>query len=979
MVCLTMLLLGGLSLRSINISLLPDIAYPRLTVITSYEGLPPNEIRNLITLPLEDSFSSLKNLREMESLSRNGMSIIHLEFQWGTNNQIALVETKEIIDRSFALLPEQSNKPMVFPYDPSEEALFILGVFPKNNNISVARNLSEKEIKTRLQQLEGIGSVTVTGGTTQEIQILLDQSQMTSMANTVENVSSFIRNYNQEIPAGSIRLGNMDYIVKTDSRIKTLDELGQLMLPSQNGGYISLDEIATIDLIDAEQNSIFLKDGIEGIAISIRKTPEYNPIVLSQKLQEEIEWLNQYFHRDVEIMLVLDNTKSISKSLKDISMAGILGALAAFIILFIFLKNVRSAIILTITIPLSMIGSLLCLKLLGRSINLMSMGGMILGIGMVVDNSVVILDHLIRKCLDHKNINSITTLVNEMASSTMGSTLTSIIVFIPVIFIPGLLGALFSDMALAVCFSLLFSFILSVTLIPVLFHLNPKKIKIIEHGRIEQIYRKLLRFSLRKPFVLVISILVLVSLGTLSGLRINKEFMNEMNQNQLTGRIILPAGTNIDFVKNTAISLSEQIMHLSLTDQVLITAGGEGGDPFYLSDPEGGKETLDITILLKPNNMRLEEQISMYKPYLETNMGRVSLSAPKNLLSEILNLNSQNIEYRYYSDNTEDIESMKNKIENYLANTEHEYYFIPEGSRKYYELIPRKDIMNQYQLTPYSLSMTTGSSLHGMGAGNFDHNGKEIPIIVKLQEKDRLNANKLDQLRILVGEAGSIPISSVAERNLEDSPPMLLRQNRKDMLMFFSSKSDNQLQEDLQIVLTEQSNLIFKENQENLIIAFSLALVLLYFLLVSQFQSFTMPIRLMAILPLSLFALLLGLNIFGMSLNLNSSLGFLVLLGLIINNSIILFETYRNMNKTSYHPIANVIYGSIDRIRPILITTFTTVIAMIPTAIDPLRKTSQSSMAVAIICGLSVTTLLSLFLIPSLFIRYYHKGKNEEK
>jgi HAE1 family hydrophobic/amphiphilic exporter-1 len=339
---ISLLLLGGLSIRRMPIRLLPDISYPKILILTQYRGLPPDAIREDITIPLEDGFSSLKGLKNIQSISRNGLSAITLEFHWGTQQQEALTYTKEAVDRIYPQLPNQAEKPMVYPYSPEDTPLCVIGVFPKDNcDLVLARNLAERDIKTRLQQIPGVGSVSLRGGITQEVTVDLDQGQASVLGLTPQSVAQHIENYNQEIPAGTLLMGNMEYSITTQSRFENLLELKELAIPLANQQTVELDIFSDIQLSHADQNSLFMFNDREGIALIIRSASNSNPLKTAMHIREELTWLQSYFHRDVQLQLLQDNSSLIGNTLLDLVVSGLMGALAAFFILWIFLRHVN--------------------------------------------------------------------------------------------------------------------------------------------------------------------------------------------------------------------------------------------------------------------------------------------------------------------------------------------------------------------------------------------------------------------------------------------------------------------------------------------------------------------------------------------------------------------------------------------------------------------------------------------------------------
>jgi len=430
---LGIVIFGMIGASDLNLEFLPKIEVPRMVVSASYPGLPPTEMKELMTLPIEDALSSLKGIKSIMSVSREGLSTLELEFHWGTDMQMAAVETREAIDLVFTTLPTDAKKPVVLPINPGEEPVLWIGVFPRQGDITLARRLAERELKTRLQRVEGVGSIVVIGGTTQEMQVLVDHEKCAGRGLTIEALAQVLSRSNFDFPAGSFTECETEFLVKSEGRVANAEELGELFVgKNHQDQVIKLKEVAEVNLGQKEKTSFFQLDDKEGVALLVRRKAGESPLRLSENVKRELKNLELSYGKDLELIVARDTSGVVATAINNLFIAALLGASIAFFVLLYFLRRFTTSIILITSVPISVLASLLLIRITGGSLNTMSLGGLALGIGMLVDNSVVVLENLQRKavpplfCTTDKVISA----TEEMAGSTFGSTITSLVVFV---------------------------------------------------------------------------------------------------------------------------------------------------------------------------------------------------------------------------------------------------------------------------------------------------------------------------------------------------------------------------------------------------------------------------------------------------------------------------------------------------------------------------------------------------------------------
>lgn len=980
---------GIIAAGSLPVEYLPDISIPRLIVTAPYPGLPAKETRELVTIPLEDSLSTLRGVSKIKSTTRDGLGIIELSFSWGTDMTIAAVEAREVIDSAYASLPSDAKKPMVLPVAPGEEAVLIIGVFPKTDDLTLARRLADREIKTRLQQVPGVGSITLIGGKEEEIKVDLDQAKMNSRKVTLDQIAQIIGSANVNYPAGSIIEGPFEYVIKTAGKTETTKQIKQFIISGENGVSFALGDISdNIYIGEREQASLFQLNGKEGIGLLVRRQKGKSPVTISKDLRAELKYIKQAYGKDLDFTVIQDSSITVKKSVLNVSLSALLGAAAAFFILLIFTRKISMSFIIILSIPFSIALALVLLMLSGISLNVMSLGGLALGIGMLVDNSVVVLDNLQQKCIGLKNDKqTIINTASEMASATLGSTLTSVVVFLPVVFLPGIIGALFKAMALAVIYALAASFLISITLVPMLYSLmKPTENKAFKRPWYVRLYCSLFSTMLRKPFI---PLLFLIGTGIVTAIllpSIDVELFEEVDSGRIEVTVTLEPGSSMEWISEVGLELSRSVQRLDNVDSIAVYAGGENNDPYFLADPKNGKNIIHGIIKLKKSRSHsVFELITVLEDLIHLRNTEISISIPDELLTPLLGADAGKNIIHIYGDTPEEVNQTAEYMKHQIRYTDLYKYISqsPSGKKSQIHMVPDRQAIAASGYSLSDLSSFIRGSIFGNYASKLTVNGRDINIRVRLREIDRNTIEKLGSLKFLTQNGFPARLDDLLTISIKEESPLLLRQNRKDMAVISLSgptrdnadKSVEQYITQFDNVVVESSSVFVKYAKE-LLFTFALALLLLYLILGAQFQSFILPFLLMVCLPFSFGGIIPALFISGHSINLNSVLGFLVLLGITINNSIILYETYKQKIERTKNITLSIYRGSASRIKPILMTMLTTVTALVPLAVDPGRTSTQSSMAVSIIGGLIVSTLLSIFIMPLVFHRYFTSRQN---
>ena len=999
MVFLAIVLLGLIGAAGLGVDFLPRLEVPRLVVAATYEGLPAKEVRSLITIPLEDALSSLKGAKRSSSISRDGSSSITVDFAWGTDMRMAAVEAREAIDVAYASLPSEASKPIVLQADPSEEAVLTIGIFPRSGDLALARRFAERDAKTRLQQASGVGTITLVGGAEQEALVAVDLDKLAARGLSPGDLGDILATSNYDYPAGSIREGNLEYVVKAEGSVKSLEGLSQFWCKSQDRPQFRLGDVASVSLAAKDKRSFFHAGGREGVALLVRKQAGASPVSVSAAVRRELAALERSYGSDFEFVVAQDRARFVSSSISDLVSSTAIGAAVAFVLLLLFVRDLSTALIMISSVPFSIIASLLLMRIAGRTINIMSLGGLAMGIGMMVDNSVVVLENLQRRLVQEGrgvNAENVIDYTHELSSSNIGATVTSIVVFLPVILLPGVLGAVFTDLALSVVFSQVASFAISISLVPVLFLLTQagRAGKAATGLRTEAVFRRAFRFVYRRPGLLVAVIAALALAGVLAFRALPFEFMPAVDTGEMDFELTLPEGSRLETVEAASRALEDAVADLPGVALVYARGGGEKDDAYYQADPRDRKEIAHVRAVLsegrRPSASALVELARRRLSSAGLGVpGGASLRVflPESPVAGLLGIKEGSLEYSVSGDDQAEASRLAAEAADALASVAGpagvELY--PSGSKTETRLVPDRDAMAKAGVDLRALAEAARSVIDGSYPGRITIDGVDIDIHVAPREGYRDGPGSVGRILVRTTSGALVRLADMAEVREATEDSALMRMDRKDAktvsLPFASAgraaKGTAKAREAAARIaaarpaMRRAGSSAIDENAQALVLTFALVLALLYLSLGAQFESWSLPFAMLLSLPLSLLGIFLALFVTGKSLNFDSILGIIVLFGVSVNNTIILYETYKERSEAGGRTsLASIYRGTSDRVRPIVITMLTTVLSMAPVALDFSGRSTQSSMAIAVIGGLFVSTTLTLFVAPRVFAAY---------
>jgi multidrug efflux pump subunit AcrB len=984
-----LLLGGGFSLSVLSLDRLPEFSYPRVTVETLYPGMAAAELRSIVTIPVEDALSSVKGLQRIRSVSRDGASVVVLDFRWGTDPNGASVLVREAIDGVYPNLPEGVKKPLVVPGDPDEEPHSILSVHSRTGDGVFERNMAEYEIRSLLRTLDGVGRVVLVGGERPEALIRVDIPRALSGGMGPGELAQYLSSETVDVPGGNAREGDMELVVVSTGRPGSMEELSRVLVPLGSSP-ARISDLAELSEGRARRRSLFLSRNREETALEIYRRSGADPAALSRDLRRVLE--GAAFSRDLEVELVYDSSPAILEGVKNLGVSALLGALAVTGTLLFFIRRLRYSLLAALSIPVSASAALIALALAGRSLNGMSLGGIALGIGLVSDTSVIVLDLLHRRFSASPRRpppEELGELAASVSASSFASTATTAVVFFPIMFLPGPLGALFGDCSLALIASITAGWLFAQLALPSLYRLlhGPARCRRAAPaapggaGALRR-YRLLLAAGIRRPLPVFLSAGVLSLAGALILFTRPAAFV--FPDAAVEAELILgfPAGTDLEAAGCCGLLLSRALSEIPGIRRIFGRAGAEEEDVGRRADTDYRKEDLRLRCIFAPG-ADPAEVLGEIRGILAGTGGSLppgttwSAGYPQDRTERLLGLSPA----RTLAIRGKDPEEAGVRAREAAAKLRGAAYTLrPGGRRPELRIRPDREAAAQLGISALRMAELVRAATEGLVAARLEIQGRPLEVRVTGDLRDRKPWGSPEPEALVAAiplgltDGGPIFLGAVGRVERTEAEAALARLDRGDVV-YLDLNGGGALTETLEGMpgISRADESVFARYRSSLQLTVLLVLILLYMTLGAQFESFTLPGLLMLTIPFSLAGAGPALFLTGTGLDSGSVLGLVVLFGLAVNNGIVLYETAAEKMRGGLSPAAAVYAGAAGRFRPVLATTVTTLLALLPLAAVPLGA-GQQSMAAAMLGGMAASTLLTLFALPPVFIPFLTPG-----
>lgn len=999
MIVLMVIILGVVSLAGLPIDLFPEIEIPVAIVSTSYSGAGPQEIENLITKRIEGAVATVGNIDKVSSISSQGQSLVIAQFDFGTDMNFAALEMREKVDLVKGALPDDATQPIVIKMDPN--AMPIIQISLSNNgDLAGLQALAEDEIQQRFERLEGVASVSIDGGLVDEIRITVDPWKLSDYGLSIDQLSQVLVSNNMNLPGGTVKNGVQELTIRVKGEFNSIDEIKNLPISLNSGAIISLGDVASVELTTNDISAISRTNGRDSINISIQKQSGENTVQVAERINKEVEKLKEEYS-DIDIEVVLDSSTFIKDSINNVVSNVVVGSAFAIIVLYVFLKNIRTTLIIGISIPISLIASFILLYMNGITLNMMTLGGLALAVGMLVDSAIVVLENIYRfRTQGHTREEAAIQGASEVGMSITASTLTTIAVFLPIVFVKGMVGILFKDFALTVTLSLVASLLVALTFIPMLsseilkVDLDDKasgKKKRLDflyrrfdniYERLERGYKKILEFSLNHRKTTIIFSIVLFFVGIASLIGVGMEFFPSTDEGSISISIDLPLGSDIYEVDEVAQIVEQKLEEIPEIDVVFTNLGSGGIMSMGGSSSSSG--TISVNLVdLKDRKRSTHEVSEEIRGYLKdipgaemtvsetSQMGSMGSSDPVNL---IIKGSELDILEEISDDIKEVIQSVEGTrdIKTSLSDS------VPE-----LEVVVNRENAAVYGLSTSQIASVVRTGAAGITATKYKDQGDEIDVVIKGVEDISDSISNIGQLSITTPMGLNVPLNHVADISVVKGPISINREDQERTVTVTSQISERDLRSITRDIESKLKDYDFPdgyyyeiggENEQmmeafgQLLLALVLATVLIYMVMAAQFESLVHPFIIMFTIPLAFAGGSLALFVTNTPFGVTAFIGVIMLAGIVVNNGIVLIDyinILRSEGKDKFEAIK--IAGPV-RLRPILMTTLTTVLGLVPLALKiGSGAETQAPMAIVVIGGLTFSTILTLVFVPILY------------
>ncbi len=1005
--------------------LFPQIVYPQLTVVTPYENAAPEEIETLITKPIEEAIGTVAGVKRISSISKEGLSLVIAEFGWNQNINFAALGMREKIDLIKERLPREAEEPIVLPYNPFDKPILILSITSSREDRSSLglRELTRRMIKDEVEKVEGVASATISGGLEREIEVEINQNKLESRRVPVLEISKAIASSNLNYPAGTIKESFYEYLIRTLGEFDHVRDIKEVSIGSsssdQEEPYAYRGESAKLEkgAIAREKRLIYLKDvaevidsvkertsfsrfnGKENISIAVQKQALGNTVKTIDRVKKKIADLRSDLPKDIDVSIVYDQSVFIKDSITGVWHAALEGGVLVFIVLFFFLRNVWSAFIVTLMIPVSVITTFILMFFTGISLNMMSLFGLSFGIGHLVDTAIVVVENIFRHMQAGENKKEAAVVgTNEVFIAVTGSILTNVVVFLPLVFVVGVFGQIVKDLALTLTFALLASLLASMTLVPLLASrgLAVRKEHSLAESKVGRFYDGLLdKFIKRKGRYLSYTLIAFLA-SLVVFVFLDKELMPKVDQGQFMIRVNMPAGTRLEITNSVSERIEKFLLTVPEVDTINVTVGST-------------KESTTRNIIERLNYNQAEIVVSLKKRRKLKSSDVVQII--KNRLAD-MNLENARIEYilqenvfasgtstqapvtiELKGNDLKALENLTREVEKRLGETQGIYGIKDDLSEPSPEVkvYVDKDKAAVYGLSVTDIAQTSLIGLKGYVASKLKEKGEEFDIRVRLRPQDRNDFNKLDRLDIQSPSGAKVQLGSVATFGKGRGPSEIRRLNQERVVSVYANIYERPLK-DITADITGMLNRLnvpknyfvkltgeseeMKASFDSIRNAIIAAFLLVYMIMAALFESLWQPFVIMFTIPLSVIGVAWSLLVTGTSINAYVLIGFAMLGGIVTNNAIVLIDCINLFLSKSMSLLDAVVNASRVRLRPILMTALTTILGLVPMAFlggegSELRK----PMAITAMGGLVVATFLTLNFIPALYLIFVETAK----
>ncbi len=996
MVCVAAVLFGVVSLQRMPVQLLPEVSYPTLTVQTSLDDAAPSEVENLVTRPLEEAVGVVPGLRRLSSVSRAGHSEIVLEFGWGTDMDFAALDVREKMD--LVDLPDDADTPVLLRFDPALDPVVRLGLHGGDNLIAL-RHVAESVVKKDLESVAGVAAAKVLGGLQEEIHVELDEHRLAQLGVDVAEVVRIVGAENVNAAGGRLRDRDSQFLVRTLNEYTGPADVAATVVLRDEERVVRLGDDARVERAWKEREIVSRMDGRPAVEVAIHKEGDTNLVEVAERVRAAAARVESDLPDGMELDVLSDQSTFVQAAVRQVQSNAMLGGVLAVLVLLVFLRDLRSTAIIAVSIPTSIVATFLLLHRQGVTLNVMSLGGLALGVGMLVDNSIVVLESIVRhRRRGGDRAEAVVDGTHEVAQAVTASTLTTIAVFLPIFFVEGIARQIFQDQALTVTFALLVSLAVALTLTPMLAALGGRAKQAVgatavspavgampvssepEPGRARQAYTRVLDGALRHRFAVLVSAVVLFA-GAVTGLRsLGADLIPPFAQGELRFALELPQGTPIEHTDTVVARIESAVAGVHGVDRVFSNVGLDAGTSGSARDRR--ENHAELNVHLEPEigsegeaavAAAIRERLEDFDPVRATLQRPTSFSlrAPVSVeiygydLHEMARASDLVVEAMHRVEGLRDVES------SLQAGT-------PEVRVEF-----DRDKVRAAGLDLRAVATGLRAKILGRVATDYEERDRQIDVLVRSEGAQRLDLDQLNALVVGHVDGRAVPLGSVASIHMDRGPAEIERIAQTRAVTVSGDLVGRDLASvgaDLERVLATLpvdagvtlevagQNDEMQSSLGSLQFAIALAVFLVYLVMASQFESLLDPFLILFTVPLALIGVTAALVLTATPVSVVVMIGGVMLAGIVVNNGIVLVDLIGQLRRRGLAVREAVLEAGATRLRPILMTTTTTVLGLVPLALGRGEGAELGApLAVTVIGGLLVSTLLTLLVIPVLY------------
>lgn len=1013
MLFVAIIMLGLVSLKMLPLDIMPEMEFPSITIITIYPGASANEVEEQVTKPLETILSAAEHLSEIKSTSKENVSFIQLSYSWGSDVTSAANNARDLIELTKTKLPQAAHQPIIYKINSSMMPVLAYAV-NAGVNYNGIENIVEEDIATVLRKVDGVGTVVYLGQPEREIKVSVNPQRLSAYSLSATQISTMLKADNISVPAGNINMGVYDFSVRVPGKFETVEEIGNTVLKAFNGQVIRLKDVAKVEDTFMEKEAFARNRTGEGVALMIQKQSGSNTVAVVNAVRAKMAEIQKTLPSDIQVHEIISTDEVVTQSVNNLTSSIWYALVFVTLVVLMFLREWKSSLIIFITMPVSLISAFIAMYAMGYTINIFSLMALVIAIGMVVDNAIVVLENItqhIEKGSKPKQAAIFGAL--EMGMAIAASTATTLVVFLPMLFMGGIVGIMFKQLAILTSVCLIVSLFTALTLTPMLsskllkeaprngkkqhrskFYAASEKV----FTKIENGYKLLLGWVVfHKSLTIVIAFAVFV-LTMIVGKNIGTDYIPDFD----AGTVSVVFETEVGTSARQTDSISQQILQIMLEDipeianeAAVSIAGQTKTGALTTVGFKEGKNVGTVLCHLTPPDKRdrtaaeiagaIRDRVESI-PQIEKCrvQGGSALAAAvtgnKRPIEIIVSGNDFNQLNAVASDLQEKMQAEKAFTD--VATT------VDPGKLEV-QVIVDKEKASQMALNTAMVGMQVRQNLYGAESGDFSEDGNDYGIVVQYAPEHRNEVNKLKEMQVsnLLGQ--QIPLSAIADIVESLGPLEIQRQSQQRYVKTTADLNgvslgeatktaqeiiDNtEIPDGISVEIGGQVN-DQKSSFSSLFLIFFLGIALVYMVMAAQFESMKDPFIILFAIPFTLVGVILAFFVTGITLSVTTFIGLIMLVGIVVNNGIVLVD-YTNMLRKRNYPLRDaVMEAGRSRLRPVLMTSLTTILGMLPMAVsNGMGREMYAPLGITIIGGLLVSTLVTLLLVPAMYTSLYHR------